>query len=86
MDRTFAMFDGPRSPLTQSFGLGMSGAPTPIALDEIESFFSSRDADTMHETCPLADRLCFGSSPIAATGQSSNRRCFISRSAPRRTR
>jgi GNAT superfamily N-acetyltransferase len=55
VDGTFAMFDGPRSPLTQTFGLGMSAAPTPGALDEIESFFSSRDADTMHETCPLAD-------------------------------
>jgi acetyltransferase (GNAT) family protein len=55
VDGTFAMFDGPQSPLTQTFGLGMSAAPTPIALDEIESFFSSRDASTMHETCPLAD-------------------------------
>jgi GNAT superfamily N-acetyltransferase len=55
VDGTFAMFDGPRSPLTQTFGLGMSAAPTPTAFDEIESFFSSRNADTMHETCPLAD-------------------------------
>jgi GNAT superfamily N-acetyltransferase len=54
VDGTFAMFDGPRSPLTQTFGLGMCAAPTPVALDEIESFFSSRNADTMHETCPLA--------------------------------
>jgi len=55
LDGTFAMFDGPRSPLTQTFGLGMSAAPTPTALATIESFFSSRNADTMHETCPLAD-------------------------------
>lgn len=27
-----------------------------MALDEIESFYSSREADTMHETCPLARR------------------------------
>jgi GNAT superfamily N-acetyltransferase len=33
----------------------MLGAPTPNALDTIESFFASRGADTMHETCPLAD-------------------------------
>lgn len=55
VDGTFAMFDGPGSPLTQTFGLGMSCAPTPSALDEIEAFFTSRHADTMHETCPLAD-------------------------------
>jgi GNAT superfamily N-acetyltransferase len=55
VDGTFALFDGPRSPLTQTFGLGMHGAPTPAALDTIESFFSSRNTDTMHETCPLAD-------------------------------
>lgn len=55
VDGTFAMFDGPESPLTQTFGLGMSGAPTPSALDAFEAFFTSRGADTMHETCPLAD-------------------------------
>ena len=55
VDKTFAMFDGPGSPLTQSFGLGMSGAPSSTSLDTIEDFFTSRDADTMHETCPLAD-------------------------------
>lgn len=52
---TFAFFDGPGSPLTQTFGLGMSGVPTPATLDELEAFFTSRGADTMHETCPLAD-------------------------------
>lgn len=55
LDGTFALFDGPRSPLTQTFGLGMCGAPTPASLDAIETFFSSRDSDTMHETCPLGD-------------------------------
>jgi hypothetical protein len=55
VDGTFAMFDGPGSPLTQTFGLGLSGPPTPSTLDEIEHFFTSRHADTMHETCPLAD-------------------------------
>lgn len=52
---TLAMFDGPGSPLTQTFGLAMSAAPTPDALHQIESFFSARGADTMHETCPLGD-------------------------------
>jgi hypothetical protein len=55
VDGTLAMFDGPGSPLTQTFGLGMFAPPTDGALDEIESFFSSRGADTMHETCPLGD-------------------------------
>ena len=54
-DRTFALFDGPGSPLTQTFGLGMAGAPTSTTLDEIEEFFAARGAGTMHETCPLAD-------------------------------
>ena len=55
VDGTLAMFDGPGSPLTQTFGLGMFATLTSEGLDEIESFYSSRGADTMHETCPLAD-------------------------------
>lgn len=55
VDGTLAMFDGQGSPITQTFGLGMFAAPTSDALDAIESFFSSRGADTMHETCPLGD-------------------------------
>jgi hypothetical protein len=57
VDGTFAMFDGPDSPITQTFGLGMFSAPTEGALDEIEAFFAERGADTMHETCPLSDPL-----------------------------
>src|SRR3954470_14650548 len=55
VDGTLAMFDGPESPITQTFGLGMFAAPTPESLGVIESFFTSRGADTMHETCPLGD-------------------------------
>lgn len=55
VDGTLAMFDGPGSPITQTFGLGMFAAPMPESLDAIESFFSSRGAETMHETCPLGD-------------------------------
>ncbi|MEO8619492.1 MAG: GNAT family N-acetyltransferase [bacterium] len=55
VDGTLAMFDGAGSPLTQTFGLGMSAAPSTAALDELESFFASRGVDTMHETCPLGD-------------------------------
>src|SRR5690348_14453887 len=55
VEGTLAMFDGPGSPLTQTFGLGMLSPPTANALDEIESFFASRGADIMHETCPIGD-------------------------------
>lgn len=55
VEGTLAMFDGPASPLTQTFGLGMLTEPTARALDEIESFFSARGAATNHETCPLGD-------------------------------
>ena len=50
----FAMFDGPDSPITQAFGLGM-GAPVVVAdVEAIESFFAERGAPTNHEVCPLA--------------------------------
>ena len=49
------MFDGVESPLTQTFGLGMSGEVSDAQFDEIETFFSSRGAPTFHEVCPLAD-------------------------------
>jgi hypothetical protein len=50
-----AMFDGPESPLTQTFGLGMSG---PLGSDEfglLEAFFLSRSAPVQHEVSPLAE-------------------------------
>ena len=56
---TRAMFDGPGSPLTQTFGLGMFEALTAEQLDEIEQFFLTRDVDVFHEVCPLADPSTF---------------------------
>ncbi len=56
---TFAMFDGVGSPLTQTFGLGVSQAITGEQMDEIEEFFRSRDAEIFHEVCPLADASVF---------------------------
>jgi hypothetical protein len=53
-DGTYAIFDGVDSPLTQTFGLGMSAAVTPEGLHPIEAFFSERGADVMHEVSPLA--------------------------------
>ncbi|MCR5886624.1 GNAT family N-acetyltransferase [Hymenobacter sp. J193] len=50
-----AMFDGPDSPLTQTFGLGMFGEVTPSDLTALESFFQERGAPVLHEVSPLAD-------------------------------
>jgi hypothetical protein len=56
---TRAMFDGPGSPLTQTFGLGMFEPLTAEQLDEIDQFFQTRGADVFHEVCPLADPSTF---------------------------
>ena len=52
---TFAMFDGVGSPLTQTFGLGISEPITAEHMDTLEEFFRSRGAEVFHEVCPLAD-------------------------------
>ena len=52
----YAMYDGPESPLTQTFGLGMSEEATAECLDEIEAFFKQRKAPVFHEVSPLADQ------------------------------
>ncbi len=51
---TWAMFDGVGSPLTQTFGLGMSEAPDAVLLDALEAFFLERGASVEHEVSPLA--------------------------------
>ena len=48
------IYDGPDAPTTQTFGLGLFAEATAEALDEIDQFFSTRGAETMHEVCPLA--------------------------------
>lgn len=50
----YAMFDGPHSPLSQTFGLGLFSQPTAAELDQIEEFFRSRGAQVCHEVSPLA--------------------------------
>lgn len=50
---TYAMYDGPDSPVTQTFGLGLFADLTADALTEIESFFFSRNAPVNHEVSPL---------------------------------
>jgi len=51
---TYALFDGPRSPLTQTFCLGLFAPPTDEDLEDIEEFFTSRDTKVFHEVSPLA--------------------------------
>lgn len=51
---TYAMFDGPESPFTQTFGLGMFGEVTEDELATIERFFTSRGAGSSHELSPHA--------------------------------
>jgi GNAT superfamily N-acetyltransferase len=60
---TTLIFDGVDAPTTQTFGLGIFAEATPEAFEEMERFFFSRGAETMHEVCPLAgpallDLLC----------------------------
>lgn len=51
----YAIFDGPASPVTQTFGLGIFQAPTVAEMDVIEAFFEDRGAPVLHEVSPLAD-------------------------------
>lgn len=51
----YAMYDGPASPVTQTFGLGISQPVTGPRLDQVEEFFNVRGAPIFHEVCPLAD-------------------------------
>lgn len=50
----YVTFDGPSSPMTQTFALGLTSRPSPEELDRIEDFFHQRDARAQHEICPLA--------------------------------
>ena len=52
---TYAMYDGPSSPVTQTFGLGMFQAPTTADFDRLERFFFDRGAPADHEVSPQAD-------------------------------
>ena len=51
----YAMFDGPLSPVTQTFGLGLFEPARDADLDAIESFFAERGAAVAHEVSPMAD-------------------------------
>jgi GNAT superfamily N-acetyltransferase len=49
-----AMFDGPASPLTQTFGLGVFDPLDETTFEALEDFFLSRAAPVHHEVSPLA--------------------------------
>lgn len=51
---TYAVFNGPTSPVTQTFGLGVFEALTVETLDTIEKFFFDRNASVSHEVSPFA--------------------------------
>src|SRR5262245_46106919 len=51
----YAMFDGPASPITQTFGLGILQPPTAADLGSLEEFFHGRGAPVHHEVSPLAE-------------------------------
>ncbi len=50
-----AMFDGPSSPMTQTFGLGLFQPATAADLEAIEAFYAERASPVLHEVSPLAD-------------------------------
>jgi hypothetical protein len=49
----YAMFDGAKSPLTQTFGLGIFDPIGAGELDDLEAFFSDVGAPVHHEVSPL---------------------------------
>ena len=57
---TYAMYDGPSSPVTQTFGLGMFQTPTADDFDRLERFFFERGAPADHEVSPQADSATLG--------------------------
>jgi GNAT superfamily N-acetyltransferase len=50
----WAMFDGPASPITQCFALGLEGPVSAAELNAVEEFFRSRGAPCTIELCPHA--------------------------------
>ena len=56
----YAMFDGVRSPCTQTFGLGLFKLPEAADMDRIEAFFERLGAPVLHEVSPMADPALLG--------------------------
>ena len=55
-----AMFDGPASPITQTFGLGLFDDVTTADLARIEAFFDAHGAPSHHEVSPVAGPAIVG--------------------------
>jgi GNAT superfamily N-acetyltransferase len=53
-DGAYVVFDGPQSPVSQTFGLGTVTPLTQNLLDSIERFFFDRGAPADHEISPMA--------------------------------
>lgn len=51
---TYALFDGPQSPITQTFGFGVFADPAEDDLAKLEEFYASRGAPVFHEVSPMA--------------------------------
>jgi hypothetical protein len=51
----YAMYDGVKSPVTQTFGLGLFQKVTAREMEAIEAFYRERGAPVYHEVSPLAD-------------------------------
>src|SRR5438105_10875759 len=50
----YAMYDGVKSPLTQTFGLGLFETIAHPEMERIEEFYRERGAAVFHEVSPLA--------------------------------
>ncbi len=50
-----AMFAGPTSPMTQTFGLGLFQPTATADLEAIDAFYAERASPVFHEVSPLAD-------------------------------
>lgn len=54
VEGALALFDGLRSPLTQTFGLGVVEPPSATGLARLEAFFARCGSSTAHEVSALA--------------------------------
>jgi len=54
------MFDGPSSPCTQTFGLGLFQMPDAADMELLEAFFRDRGGPVFHEVSPIADASLVG--------------------------
>lgn len=59
MAGAYLLFDGPGSPMTQTFGLGLWEPATPSLLGAMEAFYLDRGTDVFHEVSPLAGAATF---------------------------